>query len=78
MPQAVNLLTFLPFFGALERSHHMLTLTLTFGQRPGTVHIPFYLKHVLSFASLNFNSIFSFVPLLFVQFHTIFIIILTI
>ena len=38
MPQAVNLLTFFPFFGALERSHHVLTLTLTFGQRPGTVH----------------------------------------
>ena len=29
-----HLLTFLPFFGALERSHHVLTLTLTFWSTP--------------------------------------------
>ena len=49
MPQAVNLLTFVPFFGALERSHHVLTLTLTFGQRPGTVHKPPSLELITCF-----------------------------
>jgi len=49
MPQAVNLLTFFPFFGALERSHHVLTLTLTFGQRPETVHKPPSLELITCF-----------------------------
>ena len=48
LPQAVNLLTSLPFVGALEQSYHVLILTLTFGQRPGTVQwLIFLVENIL-------------------------------
>ena len=47
MAQAVNLLTLFPFFAALERTHHVLTLT--FGQRLRTVHKPLSLELITCF-----------------------------